>query len=368
MIGILGFVRNDGSAWKKLMKGRATDAVLNIDPLFALPTNLIRAIEKHDSDFWTEEESRFENNLAVTSGGVFINRLLAAGQPRRPFLLECDFLSDCQSDEILEMNNLFKNTGEEIRNDATKELGLAGVPPGDITEMWTTEEEFRTGVANTRLAYAGWLTLNKTFLEELQSLRDQSPSTIGPEGRFPVLQGNYSQGDYETWGKLWRGNWTPSDRKERKFDKKCQAFFERWCIQALFNWDIPIPLGTLGLLDSQPQSCGVHIFLPWYAFKKRELKIPEYLYSQAVQQQASPLASWLKKGGQGLVYYERLFRMFVYFGLAICRRYADRISKRPTRLDRAFMEYFGIDPGKDSLDLISKMRQKLNKTRHLYGK
>lgn len=360
------------SAWEVFVKKRGLSPIPDIDPLFALPTKLIQAIEKHAKGFWSKEELRFEEDLVYCSGGMFIGHRRERNLSYRQFVLEDDF-----DDIPLSPFELRGNVSKQEYNRRTRTfnkdtLNRGKYKDGQIEGILSDIDSLEAKVQKSQIAYAGWLIVNEEFLAELNCLKEKAPSSVGQYGRFPVMSGGFGRSLHEELGKRKPGYWAPTSDSERKYDEHCQYFLERWCLRSLINWDIPAPVLGSDSLGRNPPMCGVHIFLPWYVFKNKTPEIPRAVQAMVAAQFSGPLGTWLKKGdgSKTLAYYERLFRMYVYFGLAICRRYKDKVSESPGRLDMAFMEYFGLLVGDDDVrdvDSVSKVRQKLQKSRHFYS-
>jgi hypothetical protein len=340
-------------AWNRFTASCHAYQIPPDDCLYALPCELIDRILEDVPGFWTPEEKQFEETLSTTSGGVFLNKRPQDYRAVATFLLTTDFGPRGLSprEKQLGRGDKWKNSNDLVRQSATRKAETDNI---DAKEKHSGES-----TKILRIAYSGWLITNSTFLSELDSIRRDAPSSVGRNGRFPILRGGFSEASHERASKTFMGVWGPKNEEERRFNELCQTFLGRWCLQALFSWDIPVPMivpefdTTLPLVAAE--NAGVHIFLPWYLMRKKELRVDELLKTSTASLAGTHLTSWLEGGGGkqkgrknradgdlGPIRFARLFRLFVYLNLAIGRRYGTKLEKSPGILDSVFMTYFGL--------------------------
>lgn len=336
---------DDFVAWKKLVDGCLGYPIPDLDPLYALPLGLIDTVCEKAPDFWTKEEIRFETKLSLTSGGVFVGKRPYRSSSFRKFLLSDEF-EESLSQEQETRKELKKTRIEAVRLEREKELVAAGLKPQKVVALQQLDGEFANEGRIARVAFAGWLISNPTFLTELAGLRQDAPESVGKQNRFPILRlGN--QAYYEFICRHARGIWMPSDDREQEFHDRCQQFFRRWCLESIFNWDVPTPMrpsiGSNPPYDlSDGSEVGANVFIPWFALKKRATAIKDLLQIPVAEQLGGHLAPFLKKAAEVRTRVDRPFRLFVFHELAIRRRYGARLAKSPQVLDRAYMKYFGL--------------------------
>jgi hypothetical protein len=373
----LGTTKEDYSfAWSEFERLCRDQPTLDAGCLYALPLPLIDLIHDLAPGFWTKQQKEFEENLSAISGGIFLAKKQVLRDLFRPFILLNDFAGiKSESPRQLERNRPLGTQKVDTLDASENDLRMAGFLPAEVSALQQAAKDFRGKDEQLRIGFTGWLITNQQFLVELRTLRSQAPESVGKSGRFPILQGGFSTPSYETSGRIFKGIWTPQNEQERIFDKECQNFLQRWCLQSLLNWDIPVPIEssvtTTPDLLTQEANAGIHVFLPWYSLKLKEKKLDKLVRIPIAEQTNTHLQSWVRKGGgeKGAVRYSHLFRLFVYWVCGLERRYGTQIRKWRAKLELAFLNHFGLGKRKKnsvkrmgaSCDSVSRLLNKIKK-------
>ncbi len=336
-------------AWNEFERACKDHPIPTEDCIYALPLELIDLIHDFAPDFWSGPQFQFEQNLSAISGGIFLAKQQVLRDIYRPFILLSDFYGTRTESPRQKAKKRPLITWKSDALDVSEtELQTAGYSPTEVKTLQCAMVDHRGKNEQLGIGFAGWLITNAQFLAELRQLKSQAPAGVGNGGRFPILQGGFSTGGYETLGRTFKGIWSPQNDQDRNFDKDCQDFLQRWCLQSLLTWDIPVPMetsmGTTASLLTRDTEAGVHVFVPWYALKAKEKKLDTLLRVPLAKQMTANLSSWLRKGSaeKGAVRYSRLFRLFVYWVCALERRYGEKIAKYRPKLELAFLTYFKL--------------------------
>jgi hypothetical protein len=349
------------------------------DLVYAIPLPLQDLILKEIPDLWTTSEAKFEVILASGSGGVFRSKQPQSKTSVHPeFLLATEFPDPTVSSSRLEFRRKFQKDQDDVKRGRTERLETAGAKR--VEHLLRAEEEFRAAEHDVRLAYTGWLLTHHPFLKECLQLKRNAPPSVGQSGRFPVLRRQ------EAWfneflRKAGKFCWFPTTETEKQFDDQCQAFLTRWCLESLFDWNLPVPL-RLRAPYSPPfaaagSSPGLTVFLPSFVLKKKTLDLRDLLDLTELENRLGHLKDWTMPSANrvGMTRYRHLVRMFVFGELALKRRYGRKIEagRYVQKLDQVFTTYLRNDPqgrsasrGKEeslSGDTAAKLRAVLRKTR-----
>ena len=139
------------------------------------------------------------------------------------------------------------------------------------------------------------------------------------------------------------------------------AFYWRWGLETLADWQLPVPLRaellrpTLYDVQNLPQA-GRVTFLPWYFLRDRGLDLHKFA-SQKMQMVAPEhLRAWLdgmpKRFGQDR--FAQMLQLYVFFELALKHRYATRLQRNKVRIYSAFGSFL-FDQARDSTESVKKI-------------
>jgi hypothetical protein len=321
--------RDDEKAWRELSRRWRGSPFLDLNPLYSLPVGVIDILPRQLPGVWTEEELKFERDLAQTTGGGFFHH--------RPF--PCPFLPpppDARVDSLL----------EEARELLAEELNREGLHELQIQRHFQAEEERRDEAVLRSLAYTGWLVTNPEFLAERDQWREVWEQRVADAGGFPALRLS-CLGERPA----------PVGLDEAEL----HVFYRRWGLHTFLTWDVPVPIGpqlhhVVHANVIPLGSAGLLLFLPWFLLRDKDLSLETLVPGLRAVRQPAHLKGWLSResGDQQELGYDRLKNLLVLYwcgGLALGGRYVDRLEGNAGRLDQAFATYLGLGP-----DSIKKLR------------
>lgn len=305
-------------SWKTFLQRYGRHPFLKIDPLYALPGQLVALLD----DFFSKEEAAFEMELAQAVSGGFVG-----GCPFDEVLLEAPDAEDLASTT---------KDLQELRADELKEQGLN---PLQIDSYFKAEAKQQQYAQLRAGAYAGWLIANPLFRAERDALRKKCGALV-EGGRFPRLA------------------------QEPAAPEPFLSFYRRWALEAFITWDLPQPLGPalhgLTMHDNFTLSkAGVNIFLPWYFLRDRRFSLAEVADHLRTWENPTHLKDWFSSttsdAGLGYTRWYNLLVLYRYHQLALVSRYAERLKGNVERIDRAFAEFLSLS----SVDSVKKLRLEL---------
>jgi hypothetical protein len=245
---------------------------------------------------------------------------------------------------------------ETVRQLLVEHMLNRGVARGLVDEVFRSAAEEQKSVNEWKWGYAGWLATCCDYRLELNVLRRQS---IG------AAQGAHLPGIPPTLT-----GWSGASDNPDEYYGLWLPFFQRWGIDRLATWDLPVPmrpqLATPSLYDmSDVSAAGVQVFIPWYLLRRKTLDV--YALAERKQFVHLPpgLAQWLNPSEKnwGAKRYIVLLRLYIYLELVLNRRYRQRLLRRIGKLDQVFGKVLcdSADGDQDEEETIRKIRQHMLK-------
>ena len=106
------------------------------------------------------------------------------------------------------------------------------------------------------------------------------------------------------------------------------------------------------------------LFIPWYMVIDKDMRLDELIENHRLDTSLSHLDDWLRAPsgrGWGFERYGVMLRLYIWIGLALARRYPDRMAGQAIRLDRAFAR---LDVGEnESEEAIARRADSIRRTR-----
>jgi hypothetical protein len=185
-------------------------------------------------------------------------------------------------------------------------------------------ESMATSIRRRLKGYAGWLLTEPAYGDDVRDLAaewEQLPA--GERPTFPLSRALPLQ--------IAPAQAEPASPALTAFADKLRTFLDRWLLQGLATWDLPLPHGPLLPNDLPPGSpalpaCGLHIFLPLHY----RLQGDDGLHRQILQQQQQLVRKLgLDPSLAGLRHYRAYGQMLdvIHWEQALVRRYGR--SRRP---------------------------------------
>jgi hypothetical protein len=389
------------SSWTSFSARHRGNPFLELDPLYALREDVIDNIKHFIPDFFGAVQESFERDLARTvMHGFFLGRPIGEfkasstviTRPAAPF--DVPRQSHRQSETYLAA--LWKQPGMTVE----KFLDRASLPPEFAEEMlprlapplrpdwysdaasresmrnleefiaelkqsgvqlhserdkaWKEEEGERRVMRRRQEAYAGWLVSNRTYQRELHALRLAGQRMISNGRGLEVLAAFAVTRDKRS-----------SRATSSRFDNSVATFCERWNLERLLTWDLPIPrnpevdLVSKGQLPRTGEE-GITLFVPWYALRGGRFNLQNVAKRIASISAPNHLQEWLsinphsKASDAGEVTYQRMFWLYRCYFLVLQQRYPSACQQSVEKLDEALASVMGR-----SGDLIKRIRQPL---------
>jgi hypothetical protein len=386
--------------WLTFIERHPGNPFLKFDPLYALRVDVIEQIRQFLPHFFSDAQESFERDLARTVlHGFFLGRPIGeskassmAPQPAIPsdvprqshghsmtYVAALWKKPGMTLGELLDRLSLPPEFAEEVLprlapplrpdwySDPAKretmrklvdfiaDLKQSGVEfRGDRDEAWKEEQGERRVMRRRQEAYAGWLVSNPTYQRELNALRLAGQRMIsngrglGVRAAFAVTRDKRS-----------------SRAKSSRFDNKMATFCERWNLERLLTWDLPIPRNPevdLALKTRMPRTDedGITLFVPWYALRGGRFNLQNVAKRITSISAPNHLQEWLsinpqsKDSDAGEVTYQRMFWLYRCYFLVLQPRYPSACEQSVEKLDDALASVMGR-----SGDLIKRIRQPL---------
>jgi hypothetical protein len=308
-----------------------------LNPLYALPAELLKILTTKLLHWFRTEEVAFEQELLVLcqrynclglwNGSLVID--VSLFRPPTP-LLPPELFQQPGWDQF--------STPEHARHQMKTALGLAD------TLILRLD------------AYRGWLATNPLYIGEVQALKARWGPVIDILGYIPPSPVRISPGPV---GRKPRGGRDVTDRFVEDFN----SFYDRWELSSLATWDLPQPRGANMGGPPLPASMAcppTTVTLQLSPVLSLPANYPLHALIAGAQQAQRPdhLRDWFEVVAQqhaGDLRFVRLRRMFLldfYRDRVLASRYSDRLAGHVAALDEALGQFLG-DVGEDS---IKKLR------------
>ena len=355
--------------WLDLEKTFPGNSALKSTVVYALPKRLIRAIKK--LKLLSTDEINFENELR--------SRGLSGFRHQKPFaceLLDTDgrLREECRINEVDRKQN---ELSRQINELLVEEHQRAGKTHDQIREHAAAESKIASRSLRIRQGFAGWLVTCPQFRLEIAALEKMWCDTMRPTGQLPILTDLANGSALQAlWGREKRP--TSSARRgertvaARELAAKADVFLQRWGLERLCTWDLPVPVApalvTFNQLGTVSSNTGMSLFVPWYLLRHRSLTINDLAECNSFGTPLGHLDEWF--GGMdkqwGIDRYAKLLELYVYRNLALLRRHPSRLAKKSELLDQAFSAYWSEtteapDDGLRGVDSVRKLRLRMDR-------
>jgi hypothetical protein len=328
------------------------DARLAPIAVYALPFELVDAIEQCCRGVFTADELQFERRLASLSGGGFF--------AQQPLIYPGLELAQPENDDIrLRKANIERQqreNGLKIDQLAVEMIVKDGGKAAHYAEYQQALESSRQAIHQRRVAYAAWLATERTFRAERDALRTRWATDIAARRRFPSVPISL----------LCESPQRPP-AAESDLVAEFRHFYLRWGLETLATWELPVPMQTQALTPNfyhSPAvgSAGLTLFVPWFMFRDQELKLRDLATQQMYFHRPAAFAGWLDRAETSLGYdrYEKMLKLYVWYELALQVRYEDRLAGNVERLDRAFAVHL-YGAAEKSSESVKKLRLELQR-------
>lgn len=217
--------------------------------------------------------------------------------------------------------------------------------PSLASKLWTraamlaVEQRSRSNAAaaDRMLGVAGWLTTEPTYLEDLEQIRTlYSNMAENERPRFPLAK--------LAWGP---GDGGPRERTLGSCLELLGEFLDRWGLDRLETWDLPIPRGPLisNLLPVHSPANplqGIHVTVPLHYPLQGDDAILEQIKNLQTRR-ASELGMPPGFGGISHAYqYAQMFRL-IFLELVIHSRFRRGPRGLVAAIEQAASEYLGVE-------------------------
>jgi hypothetical protein len=324
-------------AWQTLAAKHPGHPALAEEAVYAVPSALIELICQKVPSVLTAGDAQFERDLTAASPSGFFR-----GQPIDYAPLGYSLPSIAEADEKVRASTA------RVRQMLIDDAVSRGAPPKLVDEVFTATSQEREFVRETTWGYAGWLATNSAFRSEFAAVRAQ---LIGAKqaAQLPAMPITITGRSH--------------DSRPAEFHKLWLPFLQRWGIDRMATWDLPVPLRpdltTPSLYDmAHVRAAGVVVFMPWHLLRLRSLDIYAMAGREQLLRLPSGVAPWLnpKEKHWGVKRYHAMLQMLVYLELGLKRRYRERLHRRTKKLDVALSSFLKLD-----VDSVRKIRQRMAK-------
>lgn len=288
-----------------------------VDPLYALPLELIQVLENSLKGFLSPPELEFERALM---GFCVAHHAMG--------IAEDTFVTD----SVLADSSMLLLSPEDLKT-------FPGDPHLNAQAIARASEKLEAQKSKGE-AYLGWLLTNRAFIRERDALRSGRKSLN--------LRVSFSTAFFK-----------PQDEDLRQFMSK-------WQISSMASWEIPIPQGSNRSGVPWPHNVNgrpgmVNVSIPLTQSLPSDDPIREEIESIRRQTRPAHLEAWLnvleRKGkNKGAGHYARMFRIHLYLNLALRSRYAERMGGKAAKLDNALAEFLCI-----SVERVQQLRLDLDR-------
>jgi len=320
----------DSARWSQFEARHRNNPALRGNALYAIPERLLDAIEQEAPDFLAAREKRFERDLA-RYGGVGFH----CGRPIR-FGLFPEMQPAVLNADDRKWQRQLKATDRKIDQLQYEQMVLLGRSDAQVEAHYRQREQFRSRVIERQRGYVGWLLTNPAFRAERDAFFDRWKRELGralERDGVPLCLDQLS-------GK------TPPKRT-RDFWADGVKFLWKWGLEAMTTPELPLPINpglqrpSLGN-PVDLRAAGTVLFIPWYMVIDKDMRLDELVENHRLDTSLSHLDDWLRAPsgrGWGFERYGVMLRLYIWIGLALARRYPDRMAGQAIRLDRAFARF-----------------------------
>jgi len=297
------------------------------EPLYALPSSLLDAIESCLPGWLTTDAMGFERELAAFCE---LHRAVAIAGGRT---VSHEILLPTPAPEI--SRELFEELGWERHMSYQQACRAVRLASERLSPIHDQQE-----------AYLGWLLTNSQFLEEVASLRARQDAEVEDSGSLTDASPLFGE---------------------------FASFCRRWQLVGMATWELPIPQGPNLSGIPFPRHCeqpdtDVGIVTP--VTMRLPARYPIREIASEVQRRKTPdhLNEWLRvlEGGEnrpGLRRFARMFPLHFYRNVVLLSRYGSGAPGIVPRLDEAFATFFGGLTGDSVKRLRTAIQRRLRAQR-----
>ena len=340
--------------WAELLSSHPGHPALDAPAIYALPPELIDALQKPHQKFFSADEECFERDLARLGGGFFLKRPIV-----HPLLPDAK-LNEAETFRLQEHQKRQQRSTEQIDQMLADEMRKAGWSDQEIRDHCENEQAIKTRIEERQWGYLGWLVTDAGFRQVRDALCERWGEQIVRRGGFPQIRMS------------WFGERPPEiEESERELHMDFHAFYRAWGLDRLVTWELPEPMRAE---LSQPSlyfspdvgEAGFMVFVPWYLFRDKDLKLREIAEHKRDIHAPHHLNEWLsgKPKRFGFDRFAKMLEIYVYLELALRNRYGDRLRGKTDEMDHAFGSFlYGQGSqnwsGRVGADNVKKIRQKM---------
>jgi hypothetical protein len=135
-------------------------------------------------------------------------------------------------------------------------------------------------------------------------------------------------------------------KSEREFYNDYLHFYQRWGLDTLATWDLPIPmrpeLATPSLYPlSHVGEAGVVMFVPWYLLRDKDITLRDIAEHRRLLNAPNAVTPWLDSVPKNWGHDRNrlMLELYIYVELCLKRRYPDRVHRKFERLDLALSRF-----------------------------
>jgi hypothetical protein len=320
------------TGWQQLTESFPDHPALESETIYALPTELLAAIDVEVSGFFSEEDRQFEQALTRLGGhGFFLQ------EPFGFTLLDKQksLAVEDQSGEAIDPEKeeeRWEKTDKKLRDMLTEMMTSDGRTKEEIKRYFAQGPEFEKRMRVKRDGYAGWLVTDPRFRSERDEFCQLWRDHILQFGTLPTVPISLMG---EAPPKL--------PKRERRFYSDYMSFYRRWGLESLATWQLPVPMRAefLGFSHYDLKSvreAGVNVFVPYHLLRDRSLTLYDVAEHRQLLQPTDHLQDWfgVQSNNWGPDRYAVMYQLYVFLELALRRRYGDRLRGKTMMLDQAF--------------------------------
>jgi hypothetical protein len=344
--------RPDDPDWKSFVDDNKSEHPDLVDSIvYALPILLITAIQHRIPRFFSSDEGVFERDLAQYGGTGFLK-----GHPfSHPFLGPID-PDPRERERIRSLEDSIQKSVSAVEQMLADDMRERGLSDEEIERYRQQRLKYQAAVKERQRSYLGWLVTNPDFVTGRDRFFQTWRSELRKDPfalRLPIS---------------FFGEPPRIPKRNRQFYQARRQFFCRWGIAGFVTPHLPIliePQWELPSLHYLPDiaEAGMLLFIPLYLLRDRDLNIYRLLEHELLRKDLRNLETWLNEPRKlGHVRFKRMFQLFVYFELALKRRYSDRIRQNRSKLDEAFADFFRKESGGTPIseDSVRKVRNAMS--------
>lgn len=341
--------------WAELSSAYPDHPSLKPPTIYALPPELIDALQESPQKYFSEDEERFERALARLGGGGFFHKRPIL----HPLLSEAQ-LDEAEASRLQELQERQQRSARQIGQMLYDEMRRDGRSDEQIENYAENEREFNQRTEERQWGYLGWLVTDAGFRQARDALRERWDERIAQRGSFPEIPMS------------WFGERPPeSGENERELHMDFRAFYRAWGLDRLVTWELPTPMRTelnQPSLYFSPDvgEAGFMVFVPWYLFRDKDVKLRELAEHKLAFHAPHHLKEWLSGEPKrfGFERFAKMLEIYVYLELALRSRYGDRLIGKTDEMDHAFGSFlYGRGSqnwsGCVGADNVKKIRQKM---------